>query len=255
MTGTDEDSGFDLKRDLVHRDISQLLFQVSEIVDDRTYLQHGVEVGPDDVVVDVGANVGVAAAFFAGICEVGEVHSFEPIPQNYELLLQNVSKLPAVRTYPFGLSDRARTETFTYYEGAAAMSSAYADPERDRDLVGTVLADLGLSQEEIAARLDESFEPVSVECELRPLSAVIDERGIAAIDLLKIDVERAELDVLAGIEERHWPLVRQVVAEVHDEGGGLQRARTELASRGFSVVVDQDERMRRTGVFVVYARR
>lgn len=30
------------------------------------------------------------------------------------------------------------------------------------------------------------------------------------VDLLKIDVERAELEVLAGVEAAHWPLIRQV---------------------------------------------
>lgn len=32
------------------------------------------------------------------------------------------------------------------------------------------------------------------------------------MDLLKIDVERAELEVLAGVEAAHWPLIRQVSA-------------------------------------------
>jgi hypothetical protein len=37
------------------------------------------------------------------------------------------------------------------------------------------------------------------------------------VDLLKIDVERAELDVLLGIDERDWPRIRQIVAEVHED--------------------------------------
>lgn len=255
MSGAAEDPGFDLKRDLTHRDVSQLWFQVSEIVDERTYLQHGIEVGPGDVVIDAGANVGVAAAFFASECRVAEVHSFEPVPANHELLARNVERLPAVRTYEFGLAEREATASFVYYEGAAAMSSSYADPERDREMVGRVLADLGLGEEAIRLRLESSFEPARVECRLRPLSAVIDEQGIDRVDLLKIDVERAELDVLNGIEDRHWPLVKQVVAEVHDEEGRLAEVRRLLAGRGLAVTVDQDERMRSTGVFVLYARR
>lgn len=31
-----------------------------------------------------------------------------------------------------------------------------------------------------------------------------------SVDLLKIDVERTELQVLAGVDAVHWPLVRQV---------------------------------------------
>ena len=34
------------------------------------------------------------------------------------------------------------------------------------------------------------------------------------IDLLKVDVEGAEMDVLAGIDDCHWPLVQQLCMEV-----------------------------------------
>ena len=37
---------------------------------------------------------------------------------------------------------------------------------------------------------------------------------VERIDLLKIDVEGAELDVLAGVEDEHWPLIRQISMEV-----------------------------------------
>uniref|UniRef100_A0A7S0R318 Methyltransferase FkbM domain-containing protein n=1 Tax=Chlamydomonas leiostraca TaxID=1034604 RepID=A0A7S0R318_9CHLO len=51
---------------------------------------------------------------------------------------------------------------------------------------------------------------------LTTVSSVIEEQQLTRVDLLKVDVERAELDVLRGIELRHWPLIRQVAVEVHD---------------------------------------
>ena len=42
------------------------------------------------------------------------------------------------------------------------------------------------------------------------------------MDLLKIDVERAEKEVLQGILPSDWPKIRQVAMEVHDVDGGLQ---------------------------------
>jgi hypothetical protein len=36
------------------------------------------------------------------------------------------------------------------------------------------------------------------------------------VDLLKVDVERAELQVLEGVAARDWPAIRQVVLEVRD---------------------------------------
>jgi FkbM family methyltransferase len=34
------------------------------------------------------------------------------------------------------------------------------------------------------------------------------------VDLLKVDVERAELLVLQGIAPHHWPIIEQVTMEV-----------------------------------------
>jgi hypothetical protein len=53
-------------------------------------------------------------------------------------------------------------------------------------------------------------------CELTSVSALISSRSLGRIDLLKIDVERAELDVLSGVLPHHWPLIRQVAMEVHE---------------------------------------
>jgi hypothetical protein len=54
-----------------------------------------------------------------------------------------------------------------------------------------------------------------VTCQVATLSNVIEQCQIERIDLLKVDAERAELDILRGIEERHWPLIRQMILEVH----------------------------------------
>lgn len=44
------------------------------------------------------------------------------------------------------------------------------------------------------------------------VSDLIRRHGLERVDLLKIDVEGAELDVLHGIEQEHWPRIQQVRA-------------------------------------------
>lgn len=41
------------------------------------------------------------------------------------------------------------------------------------------------------------------------------------VDLLKVDVERAELQVLWGIQQQHWPLIQQVTMEVRQQHSPL----------------------------------
>jgi len=90
---------------------------------------------------------------------------------------------------------------------------------------------------------------------VRPLSPVLDEEGIDRIDLLKVDVEGAELDVLRGIEERHWPLVRQAVVEVERWTGNRDRVREVFATRGFTVEAVQDPVQEAADIGMVFALR
>jgi FkbM family methyltransferase len=203
----------------------------------------------------VGANVGVAAAFFAAECGAGCVHCFEPVPHLVELLRENVAQFEACVVHDYGLSSTDGRMTITYYPAAAAMSGLYADPEADSAIVRQCLLNLGLSEEDADAEVRGRYQPVKLECELRTLSRALREEAIEGVDLLKIDVERAELDVLIGIADPDWDRIRQVAAEVHDEGGRLATVAGILEDRGFDVVTDQDPVMNGTPVHMVYARR
>ena len=237
-----------------HHDPSQLWFQLAEIAGEQTYLRHGVRLGPGDVVLDVGANVGVAAAFFITHCGVRAVHSFEPVGPICAMLRESVGRLPACRVHEKGMGAEPGWAEMTYYRGAAAMSGMYADPERDRALVRTVLVNRGVSRDEADQRLACQFEPVRLRCELTTVSDFLAQEDIARVDLLKVDVERAELEVLAGIADDDWGRIRQVAVEVHDDAEPrASRLARELAQRGFETAVDEDAVMAGTGVKMVYA--
>jgi FkbM family methyltransferase len=231
------------------------MFQVNEIFLQRLYLRHGIRVDPGAVVLDVGANIGVAAAFFADECGAGLVHSFEPVLPVYELLAANLQSFPVCVPHNFGLSSKERDATIAYYPQADGMSSLYADAEKDRNFVRTYMENQGVAAADIAARLEGRYEPVMLPCTLRTLAQVLDEYELDRVDLLKIDVERSELDVLRGIEPGQWSRIGQVVAEVHDEDGRLAAVVGLLGDHGFSVVVEQEPELRGTEVSMVYATR
>ena len=242
-----------LARLLHHDDRKQLPFQLSEIVGERTYLQHGVEVRKGDVVLDVGANVGVAAAFFASECGAGLVHSFEPVTPIFRMLSANLRHFPSCVGHNYGLSSSSRRAAITFYPNADAMSGLYADANDDRARVRTYMLNRGMSAEEADRELDGRYHAVTLECELRTLSSVLREESLERVDLLKIDVEKAELDVLRGIEEAEWSRIKQVVAEVHDEHGRSATMARMLKSHGFSVTTEQDPMWRGTAMRMLYA--
>jgi FkbM family methyltransferase len=52
-----------------------------------------------DIVLDIGANIGFFTVVLSDIVKLGHVHSFEPIPENYNLLQHNASTLMNVTLY------------------------------------------------------------------------------------------------------------------------------------------------------------
>ena len=242
-----------LKRTLRHPDPAQLSVRLAEVVGDRTYLQHGVEVHEGDVVLDVGGNIGVAAAFFALECNAGLVHSFEPVTPIFELLRENLRHFPVCVPHNYGLSSRSRTDTITYYPDVIEISGLYAEPATDQANLRTALLNMGGTEEQVDAGLRGRFSTMELPCELRTVSEVLREEGIDRVDLLKIDVEKAELDVLAGIDDSDWPSIRQVSGELHLDDDGSAELTGTLRDRGFEVTVVQETFMKGTPAHLFYA--
>ena len=71
-------------------------------------------------------------------------------------------------------------------------------------------------------------------------SQVMQEQALDSLDLLKVDVERAEMEALRGIAPGDWCKIQQVVMEVHDIAGRLEETIGLLKEVGFvSITTDQ----------------
>ncbi|CRK58248.1 31-O-demethyl-FK506 methyltransferase [Alloactinosynnema sp. L-07] len=244
-------------------------FLHDEIFVAESYLQGGVVLREDAIVFDVGANIGMFTLFVAARCPSAKVFAFEPVPEVFERLRTNVEGrgIPA-RLFEIGLSEQDERIRFNFYPEISIMScrADYAAFDNERHLIQTYVDHeraAGPQGREthldaVEAILAKDFEYDERKCVLRRTSAVIDEVAVPVIDLLKIDVQRAELDVLRGIDAAHWPLVQQVTMEVHDEpglptAGRVDTVRGILAELGFDVQVTEPKMLAGNGRFSVQA--
>jgi FkbM family methyltransferase len=71
-------------------------------------------VGPDDVVADIGANIGLTSILFSSLAK--KVISFEPTPSTYKILVENLSRAGADNVEPvnFGLGKQVESQTITF---------------------------------------------------------------------------------------------------------------------------------------------
>jgi FkbM family methyltransferase len=136
---------------------------------------------PNDILIDVGANVGMYS-IWAAATKKTKVFAFEPESQNYSLLNRNIlaNQLhDLVKAYCIGLSD---------HEGLADLH----------------MGDLrvGGSCHSVGEALDYKHEPLNVAfrqgCVVSRLDELISTRGIPVPNHIKIDVDGFEPKVVAG---------------------------------------------------------
>ncbi len=158
-------------------------------------------VRPGMTVYDVGANVGFISIIAARLVgPQGRVVAFEPLPSNVRQIrhnasLNNFSHID-VREEALGREEGAARFQVTDFPTTGRMENGVANREKRGELMVMV----------------------------RRLDAVIDEAGMRPPDLIKMDVEGAEVDVLAGAS-RTLELARPLMLiELHGTNEPVARA-------------------------------
>lgn len=263
-----------------------------EVIETATYDRHGISVRDDDVVLDVGANVGIYALHLASKAKRLRLHVFEPVPSTFAMLERNAKeRMPDAQVvlHKLGVSSAPGTATFE------VPSNSFSATMRPKDVDGAVrergivtwsrafvddgvragilkggserlmraivkrpwLATIVMSPLIAADRLMNRLRTRRITCGLTTISEIIRTHALERIDLLKIDAEGAEEAVLEGIRTEDWERIRQVVVEVHDVDGRLERMTARLRSLGFHVVAEREDWavLNLMGIQVVYCTR
>jgi len=126
----------------------------------------------DSSCIDVGCYRGQILREMLRLAPAGRHIAFEPVPANYEWL---VRQFPTVAVHHCALSDAPGSSTFQHVQGRPARSGLRRVPYPDSD---EVVVEIEVALDTI----DRRVEPGT------------------PVDLIKIDVEGAELQVLAGAE-------------------------------------------------------
>jgi amino acid adenylation domain-containing protein/FkbM family methyltransferase len=245
---------------VAHLNRNETDYIYNEIFVLQAYLRHGITINDRDCILDVGANVGLFTVFASQLARNPRIISFEPNPAAFACLKANAEAWGSgVKCLPIGLSRENRSAELTYFEGLSLLSGFYADAATEREVVQSYLLNQqpeSLQNEalaaEVGALIDDRLHAKTVTAQLRTLSSVIAGEGIERIDLLKINVEKSELDVLLGLSLGDWPKIRQLVIEV-DQRANLGPITLLLERHGFDVLVEQDPLLRRTDLCYVYA--
>ncbi len=230
----------------------------NEMSVDGFYRRAAAQLRSGDVALDIGANIGLSAMMFADICPGATVIAAEPAPMTYDCLAHNAAA-HVVNCIPLRTAVGAErgTRAFTWYPRATANSGFYADRGADDEATRIFLRNSGLDEEAIDLITEGLHdEGQQMDVEVTTVSDILSEHAAhSPIGVLKVDVERAELEVLHGIRDSDWPRIRTVVAEVHDTDGRLAQFCDLLRAHGLEPVTRQDAALDGTELHEVMATR
>jgi FkbM family methyltransferase len=223
-----------------------------EVFEEDSYLAALPHLGSSPLVVDVGSNIGLFALHLLNRYPDAKLLCMEPSPESFKALRKNLARKPAsLRRLAAG--SKPGLLSFYYYPLAPGNSSLYP-----RQLTTELIDKLHLA---FKVTFNVWWKPLITRpvfgwiaraiwgkphitvVEVLKLSSLLTEYP-ENIDLLKIDVERAELDVLEGIDQADWHRIRHIAVEVTslDWGHGhLERVVGLLEDKGYDVTVEENE--------------
>lgn len=186
---------------------AHLDFLFREIWLNREYSPPGYEIAPGDVVIDVGANLGVFTAFAAKQATGVLVYAYEPSPIVFDYLRRNV--------------EASRLTGITLVQAAVAgVSGPRLFVEGGNKMVGH----LG----------DQSSQGQLVTCQT--LEDVFKTNDLTRCDLLKIDCEGAEYEIFETVRPETLVRVKRIVGEYHTtDTGNIERLTGILEDRSWRI--------------------
>lgn len=223
---------------------SETEFLYQEIFEEQTYELGHLTLKAGDSVIDIGANIGMFSLYAAQHCPGLRLFSFEPASPVFEILQKNLS-LYGLDSAAFreAVGKEVGTVEFTYYPNVSILSGCHADLDAERAVLRTYFQNESgqsssserLDSSAMDAWLDQRLESTQVSCPVTTISEIIRANELDSVALLKIDAEKSELDILAGIEPDDWRKIRQLVLEVHDDGETLTELTALLSDKGFEI--------------------
>lgn len=167
----------------------------------REYSRPDFEIRDNDLIIDIGAHIGLFTLFASQKCKTGKIFCFEPVMENYQLLLKNIldNKLSNVHPHNIAVSDHEQRVKI-YLNADQAGHSLYIE--------------------------STSF----LEVQSTSLKKVMDDNKIEKCDFLKIDCEGAEYAIIESLSDQYLNKINKMIIEYHF-ANSKQRSLIDLVER------------------------
>ena len=144
------------------------------------------EINANDTVIDIGAHIGLFSLLVSHLCKAEKILSFEPISENFDLLVSNLKLNHIENILPFNM--------------AVSKNSGRLD--------------LFLNNDQSAHSIfSKNLKSISVES--TSLQKIFDENKISSCKMLKLDCEGAEYEIIDSLPSEYLDKIQNIVIEYH----------------------------------------
>lgn len=225
-------------------------FLHQQVFEENEYGRHGVTVPDGGIVLDVGANIGLFSLWARRQARDVRVVAVEPNPDVLPYLRLNLdlegSRADVVAA---AIADRRAETEFTSFPALTYLSGLGA--QRDREAAALLDSYYGHSgpgadgvteseRTQLRRAAGDRLAARSHTVRTLGISDVIDDMALPRVDVLKINIEGAELTAVRSIRPEHWPLIGQVAMEVERWASTGEPIVAILRQAGFKVEAELD---------------
>lgn len=188
-----------------------------EIFVNNVYSQGEVKINENDIVFDIGANVGVFSLYASQI-KGTQVYAFEPHPKNFAVLSNNIKQnnIQNIKCFEFALG---------------------ADNEDRVLLEGNIAGGHKFSYKDVSENSEGSLKVKAV-----TFSGMKEQLNIEKIDFVKLDCEGAEGEIIKSLGQEGLNGIDRMAIEFHDNNSILSHDEilNELHNAGFKTSLKWD---------------
>ena len=191
----------------------------------QEYLDHELDIKDNDIVLDIGGHIGLFALFASQFCKKGKIFCFEPIKENYDILLENLELNAIKNIIPFNLA-------------------VYDDSKKVK---------MYLSEDDAGHSV---FFPgsKSIQADSISLKKIFDDNKITQCGFAKMDCEGSEYGIIDTLPTEYLQRINKMAIEYH-----FADSRPELAKNLISKIENADFHVKKKSHYndmgFLYARR
>jgi len=152
----------------------------------QEYSDDNFSINNDDVIIDVGAHIGLFALFASQFCKNGKIFCYEPIKENYKILIENIEMNQIQNIFPNNLAVTKETSRVKIFLN---------DDQSGHSMFIQ----------------NKNF----VEVDSKSLSDIFIDNGIKECDFLKLDCEGAEYEIIESLPSDLFTKINKTAIEYH----------------------------------------